>query len=163
MIEPSDLVFPNNAVKLISDRLATIDSDLFITKRPLRNTDPVQSIGVTAASWTPEEDSMEMKGVFTGSEPTISRYAITVQAFVRNTSEVEGLATHATLSRLVRTMLYRDTSLAVGLRTLSVVSGSYQETLRRWGIRNQRYFSNELNAQWLYLSTLDFWLETETV
>jgi hypothetical protein len=164
VISSDELVFPNNVVKLIADRVKpAIDADLYVAKRPLRNTDPTQSVGVSASSWVPNEDSLEMRGATAGQEPTISQYLISVQAFVKDMNEVNGLIVHAKLSKMVRTMLYRDATLAVGLRSLSVSAGLYQERVMRWGIRTQRYFSNELNADWLYLSILEFWLETETV
>lgn len=159
----SDLKFPNNVVVVLAERAKLLDPDLFVFKRPLRKTDPTQSIGFSAAMWSPDEDSKEMRGSALGQEPTISRYSVSVQAFVKHTVEEEGLGIHATLSKMVRTMLYRDTPLAVALRSLSEPAGPYTEKMMRWGIQTQRYFSNELNADWLYLSTLEFWFETETV
>ena len=155
--------FPNPVIDLIAQHGQALDADLFVVRRPLRNTDPPQSFGVAAANWFPDNESIEMKGVVTGSEPTISQYLVTVQAFVKHMDEVEGLAIHSTLSRMVRSMLYRDNDLIVGLRQLSVTTSTYTERMQRWGIRSQRYFSNELNATWLYLSTLEFWFETEMV
>lgn len=163
MIEANLDMFPNNAVELIAIRAASLDPDIHIEKRPLRNTDPTQSFGVSAAQWVPQDESLEIRGAIDGSEPTISQYTLMVQAFVKDADQVRGGATHATFAKMVRTMLYHDTPLAVGLRTLSVVVGSSTERMLKWGIRNQRYFSNELDATWLYLSTLEFWLETETV
>ena len=140
-----------------------IDGDLTILRRPIRPTDDSQSIGVSAATWTPDENSIEMKGTFTGQEPTISRYFLSIQGLIKHMDEIEGLAIHTTLSRRMRTMLYRDNVLAVGLRGLSVSTGDYTERMMRWGVRSARYYSNELNAVWVYLTTLEFWFETETI
>jgi hypothetical protein len=60
-------------------------------------------------------------------------------------------------------MLYGDQPLRVGLAALSVASGSSIERAQRWGIRQQRFSSNEIQGAFLYLSTLEFWLETETI
>ena len=96
-------------------------------------------------------------------EPTLQQYLITVQAFVKDMDEERGLATHSVLSKMIRSMLYRDDPLRVALGSLSVTTDNSIERTQRWGIRQQRYFSNELSGSWLYLSTLEFWLETETV
>lgn len=164
MITDTVPVFPNNIVDLLAERCALLDDELFVIKRPLRNSDPNQSIGISAALWTPDDDSQEMRGGNPGpSEPTLSRYTIAVQAFVKDMDEVRGLATHSVLSKLVRNMLYRDNPLRIGLSSLSTLQDGVTERARRWGIATQRYFSNELDGSWLYLSTLEFWLETETI
>lgn len=164
MITATEPVFPNNAVDLIATRCGLLDADLWITKRPLRESDPVQSIGVFGSQWNPAEDSYEMRGGAPSThEPTLSSYLIGVQAFVKDMDEEKGLATHSVLSKMIRAMLYRDAPLRLGLRSLSVVMDGSTERTQRFGIRTQRYLSNELQGSWLYLSTLEFWLETETV
>lgn len=164
MIVNNQNVFPNNAVEIITARTRLLDTDLFVIKRPLRESDPNQSAGVFAAQWLPEEDSYEIVGGPVGRhEPTLQRYFITIQAFVKDMDEERGLATHSVLSKMIRSMLYRDNPLRVALGSLSVTTDSSIERTQRWGIRQQRYFSNELSGSWLYLSTLEFWLETETV
>lgn len=164
MITPNEAVFPNNIVKLVAEHSQLIDPDLAVLKRPLRNTDPNQSVGVSASLWTPDDDSQEMRGGPYGpSEPTLSTYRISVQSFIKDMDEVRGLNAHSVLSKLVRNMLYRDHALRVGLASLSTSVSEVTERAQRWGIATQRYFSNELDGSWLYLSTLEFWLETETI
>jgi hypothetical protein len=157
-------VFPNNVVELVTSRTKMLDADLFVIKRPLRESDPNQSVGIFAAQWLPEEQSYEVIGAPQGHhEPTLQQYFTTVQAFVKDMDEERGLATHSVLSKMIRSMLYRDEPLRVALGALSVTTDGSIERTQRWGIRQQRYFSNELSGSWLYLSTLEFWLETETV
>ena len=156
-------VFPNNIVRLLQSRFSLEDPDLFITRRPLRSSDPGQSMGIFAAMWSPNEDSFEMRGGLAGwSEPTLQSYIVTVQSFITDMDEERGSAVSATLSKLIRDMLYRDEPLRVGLTALSSTSGNTVETLKRWRIRNQKFVSNELSGNWLYLSTLEIWIETET-
>ena len=81
---------------------------------------------------------------------------------MKDMDEMRGLSTHSTLAKLVRTTLYRDESLRVGLASL-VTTTSGTERLKRWGVNTQRLIANELSGQWLYLSTTEFWLETETI
>lgn len=61
---------------------------------------------------------------------------------------------------MVRSMLYRDASLRVGFPALSYTTGGVTERVMLWGVRGQRFISNEVNSSWLYLSTLDVWAET---
>jgi hypothetical protein len=164
VIDPTEPVFPNNIIDLVYTRAATIDSDLRRFRRPLRASDPSESFGVFAAQWNPNDRSYEMKAVASPgpNEPTLQRYLIAIQAFVKDFQEERGLAKHSVLSKHVRAMLYRDDPLRIGLATLSVtMSGSIERT-QRWGIRTQRFLSNEIDGNFLYLSTLEFWLETET-
>lgn len=164
MINDTVAVFPNNAVNLIQTRAQALDTDLFVVRRPLRESDNLQSVGVFGSQWNPDDNSFEMKGVPSGRhEPTLSHYLITVQAFVKDMDEERGLAVHSVLSKMVRSMLYRDNTLRVGLLALSVVMNGSTERAKRFGVNRQNFVSNELNGSWLYLSTLEFWLETETV
>ncbi|HEY6021685.1 MAG TPA: hypothetical protein VIY48_18005 [Candidatus Paceibacterota bacterium] len=162
-ISSNSTYFPYNAIDLMVPRFQTIDSGLYVCKRPLRESDPNQSVGVFAQQWMPNEDAYEMRGMSPSiHEPTLSSYIIGIQAFVKDADEERGAAVHATLSKTIRTMLYRDNTLRVGLRSLSAsVLGSLERTTR-FGIRTQRYLSNELSGSWLYLSTIEFFLETET-
>lgn len=163
MITPDNTIFPNNAVVLITDRVKLLDTDLAnaVFGRPLRNSDPNQCVGVFGSVWVPDQDSLEMRGFMPTQEPTLGRYIITVQSFVKDMEEERGLNTHNTLSRILRGMLYNDAPLRQSLATLSSTVGNSTERYKRSGVSQQRYFSNELQGQWLYLSILEFWLETE--
>ena len=160
MIDVDDTVFPNNVVLKLAERYATLDADLAILRRPLRNTDPMQSVGVYAAMWNPDPESMEIIGGGR-SEPTLQQYVISVQAFIRDGDEERGLAVHSVLSSLVRRVLYRDDTLRLALQGLSVETNGVTESLKRWRLLTQRYFNNDIDGQWIYLSTLELWMETE--
>lgn len=168
MLDIDDAVFPNNVVKWVAGAMTTIDADVAVVKRPLRNTDPMQSIGVSAQAWNPDDDSLEIQGIGTTQNPgpqmpTLQQYLIFVQGFVKDTEEERGLATHSVLAQRIRSVLYTNPDLQVVLANLSVDLGNgWTESVRRWGIRTVRYFSGEIDAQLLYLSTLEFWVQTET-
>ena len=163
MIYADATQFPYNAVDLMASRFQTLDADLYVAKRPLRESDPNQSIGVFGQQWMPNEESYEMRGLPQGlREPTLANYLLGIQAFVKDGDEERGAATHGTLSKLVRSMLVNDPTLRVGLRSLSVTTSGITERAQRFGVRTQRYLSNELSGSWLYLSTIELWLETET-
>lgn len=160
MIDDSTTVFPNNVVSLLAVRFQQIDADLTILKRPLRSSDPAQSLGIWGALWEPEEDSYEI-GHQSPGEPTFSRYHIGVQGFIKHGDEQAGLATHSVLSSLIRRVVYRDEPLRVALPQLVVSDGTFTERLMRWGVRTQRYMNNDIQGKFVYLSTLDLWVETE--
>lgn len=165
MISANSTFFPYNAIDKLALAFSDIDQDgdLVVLKRSLRESDPVQAIGIFASHWTPDNDSKEMKGVIGGaSEPTLSRYVISIQVYIKDMDEERGAAVHATLAKIVRAMLYRDTALHVALRALTASVAGSTESTRRFGVDTQRYLSNELQGSWLYLSIVDFWLETET-
>ena len=161
MISADDTIFPNNAVGLIQTRVTLLDADLFVTTRPLRNSDPNQSVGVFGSVWVPQEQSLEMRGTSPTQQPSLGRYTLTVQSFIKDMEEARGLSVHNTLSRRLRAMLYTDAPLRDSLAGLSSTVGGSTERTQRMGVSQQRYFSNELQGQWLYLSILEFWLETE--
>lgn len=162
MFSADENVFPNNIVEVVALRADLLDPDVTVLKRPLRNTDPVQSIGVFASQWIPNDDSKEFLGQAYATQPTLSTYRVAIQAFVKDQDEMRGLNTHAAMSRVLRNMLYTDQPLRVALSSLSSTLGATTEQSQRWGISQQRFFSNELSGNWLYLSILEFWLETET-
>lgn len=152
-------VFPNNAIELIWTRAKDLyEPDLNILRRPLRSTDGTQSIGVHPTDWVPDETSWE----FTSKEPTIQRYIIRIQALCKESDEEKGIAIHSVMSKAIRSLLYNDNPLQVGLDMLSVTMNGVTERIQRRGISRQRYLSNEINGLFVYLSVLDFYLETET-
>lgn len=167
MLNPDVIVcFPNNVVDMLATQLEDIELPLpsemekrvRIEKRPIRNTDYTQTVSIIPALWMPDMDSMEMQG--SRSEPTIQRYTILVEALVVDLDEERGLATHALLSSIVRLKLYRSIPIRVALPLLEVDLEGYRERLMRWGIHQQRFANNQLEKNFVFLSTLEFWFET---
>lgn len=165
MITAPEAVFPHNVVELVAIPLNAIDSDIQCFKRPLRNSDPQQSIGIHSQLWTPDDGSLEMLGADNTApqRPTLQTYTYAIQAFVKDADEARGLAIHSTLATAVRGVLYMHGPLRVALGQLKVEYENGQiEALKRWGVRTARFFSGEIESINLYLSTLEFWVETET-
>lgn len=161
MIDPTTPAFPNNIVNALALRLATVDpTDTTMFKRPLRHTDPSQSIGVFGALWVPEQESLEI-GHFPAGEPTLGVYQLGIQFFIKDGDEERGLASHSVFSALGRRVLYRDQQLRILLAALSVSDGTTREAARRWRVVNQRYMNNEIEGTFVYLSTIEFTLDTE--
>lgn len=162
MLSEDIVVYPNNVVALLVDRFKTLSPDFVIVPRRLRPTDANESVGVHAQQWAPDEDSYEVKGFLGASEPTLSRYLIVVEGFVKDTDEERGLVRHAVMAKLLRVMLYRDMTLRIALQTMSVEMFDSVERTGRYGIAGQQYISAEIQGSFLYLSTLEFWVETST-
>jgi hypothetical protein len=167
MITGDEIAFPSNIVDLLHTRFTLVDDDFFVIRRPLRAEDDTQSIGVFPSLWTPDPESYEMQGMPDGttpgsSEPTVGRYVVAIQSLVKDMDEERGLAKHSILSTIVRGILYRDASLKVALSTLNVEVAGVRERTLRWGVTAQRFINNEIgNNEWLFLSTVEFWLDTE--
>lgn len=163
MLSSDDTVFPANMVKWVGEAMKTIDPDIRVFRRPLRNTDPEQSIGVFAQMWTPDEETLEMQAIGHPAPqmPTVQHYTLGIQGFVKDSEEERGLNTHAALSSEIRKVVYTNEALQIILRDLKAEHTGYNEHMRRWGIRTARYFSGEINSVMLYLSTLEMWIETE--
>lgn len=165
MIDPtSEAVFPNNVVRCLEIVLPGIDPDVAVFPRPLRPSDPDHSIGVYAALWQPDEDSYEMKGIGSphASEPTLQTYQIGIQSLVKHGDSTVALAISSILNNRIRSVLYRNAPLAVALGSLYTDDGTVRESMRRWGVRSQRYMSNDIEGKFVFISVLDFWIETET-
>lgn len=161
MIDSTIPCFPNNIVSALALRLGTIDpSDTTMFKRPLRHSDPSQSIGIFGALWTPEPETLEM-GHYPQGEPTVGVYQLGIQFFIKDGDEERGLAAHSVFSTLGRRVLYRDQQLRVLLGALSVSDGITTEAARRWRVLNTRYMNNEIEGTFVYLSTVEFTLDTE--
>lgn len=149
--------FPTAIVDALAEQLALTTGVGKVMRRPLRPTDPDQSIGVTASDWVPNEQ------VIGQHDPAVGTYLFAIQAFVKHADEEEGRDDHTDLAQAIRAMLYRDLGLRVRLASLSHSADGLIERVQRWGVRQQRYASNEVDGQFLYLSTTEFWVETETV
>lgn len=171
MIEVDDAVFPNNIVKYVASAQSTGLEDVSVTdrvkvfQRPLRNTDPVQSVGVTANSSAGDPESIEMQGFEHPAPqmPTLQTYLFSLQAFVKDSVEERGLNVHSVLASRARMVLYTDPNLQVIFAALQADLGNgLTEKMSRWGVGTTRFYSNEIQGQFLFLSTLEFWVQTET-
>lgn len=151
-------VFPNNAIDLIVTRLGALYPTLTIKKRPLKHTDGPYAVGMFASDWFPDDNSIEMQS----REPTVQNYLVTIQGFVKSLTEEDGIASHSVMSKVVRSMLYTDNPLKVGLDALSVTMNGSTERIQRRKVGRQRYLSNEISGEFLYLSSIEYRIETET-
>lgn len=167
MIKPGDTEFPNNCIALLAARAQAYcdpnplagESAVQIYKRPLRTSDPTQSIGIFPSMKRPDNNSFE----FTSLEPTLKRYTVILQTVVQDTKEEDAISVHSILSNRLWRMLYRDSPLNMGLTALNVVADNSIERIQRRGVELQRYLSNEINGSFIQTAWIECWFETETV
>lgn len=170
MIQPDLNAFPNNVVEILYPRLKTIDADIPVLRRPLRDGDGQQAIGVFPTTWMPDESSFEMDGGLSiggqpiaASEASLSTYTIIVQGSVTDTNEEQGIGVHNVMAKWIRTLLARDPVLAVGLANLSHTMLGATERIQRRRIGVQRYLDNEIDGVFMFTSWLEYYVETEIV
>jgi len=160
MIDPSTPCFPQNFVNVVGPVIAAIDPDIVYLPRPLRPSDPNLSVGVYGTIWQPDEESYEI-GHHPSAEATLNTYQVGVQTLVKDGDSQRGLNINSILSYRIRTVLYRNEPLRLALGSLKVEDGTFKESMRRWGIRTQRYMSNDIEGSFVTTSVLDLWIETE--
>jgi hypothetical protein len=167
MISAADTEFPNNVIALLAARVpdfcdpspAPGTQQLKVFKRPLRTTDPTQTVGLFPAMKRPDNTSFEI----TSLEPTLKRYSVIMQTVVQDTDEAACISVHSILSNRLWRMFYRDSPLNIGLTALGVDANNSRERLQRRGIELQRYLSNEIQGTYIQTSWIECWFETETV
>ena len=158
-------VFPSNVVQIVVARLKQKYPRTGVLARPLRHTDPTQSIGVFPTEWMPDTDSYEFMQTpepRPAGHPTVQMYTINIQSFVKDMEAERGIRIHSLMSKAMRSLLYYDNPLAIGLQSLRVEMDGTAEVLQRRTIIRQKYISNEIDGAFLYLSTLQYSIETET-
>ena len=152
--------FPDNVIRVIEPKMVAIDTDMTVVRRPLRPSDPNQAIGLFPTLWMPNEESYEI-GHSTPHEPTIHEYQIGVQGLIKHGDEVIGLSIHSLLAMYIRRVLYKDQNLRNDITSLVVASGGLVERTRRWTARLQRYMNDEVEGQFVFVSTCEVIVETE--
>lgn len=159
MAQPTITGFPSNVVETVKPQLLKFMPDHVVVARPVRFMDPERTIGIYVVDWTPLDSSHEIGR----EEPTLARYLYRVQNMVKAADEEYGKEIFAFDSKSVRVVLYRDTTLAVSLATLTDEALGTREVLKRWGVGKQRFLNTELQSQFTFVAQTDFWVETESI
>lgn len=151
--------FPNNVVLILAEEFKKIPPlDTYaVLKRPLRPSDPSLAVAVAASMWEPEDYEVGQP------DPSLSRYVFALQCMIKHGEEQEGLAAHAALSKMIRDQFHRNPAIRARLGMLNKVSGPVIERVGRFWITRQQFISQELNREFLYVSALELWVETETI
>lgn len=155
----SDIGFPENVVVELEAAFAQHMSDFVVIPRPLRRMDPARSIGLFVFNWHPIADSHQIGQ----QEPALNRYDYRIQLLVKASDETQARSIFGSATKSVRAILYRDRDLAVRLLGLIEEILGSRETLKRYGVTRQSFANNDINGQFIYLTTTEFWVETEVV
>ena len=156
----ADTPFPDNILDELQVTMAEYMTEFAILRRPLRHTDPAQSLGIFAADWTPNQDTIQMGPQ---REPVVATYDLRIQLLIKATDEVTGRSMFGLSSKTLRAILYRDPDLVVRLTALTETILGTRETVKKFGVRRQRFLNNELQGRLMWLATTDLWLETESL
>lgn len=150
------------AVQRLDEILNTPESPRVILARQLRPTDPPRSISFYPVDLAPDQESMEIDGSGV-PEPTLQKYNYRAQTLVKHANEMEGRALSSQDSKFLVAILYRDSELRLRLTAIVESLLGSTERVKRHGVVRQRYLNNELQGNFIYLSTTDLWVETEVV
>jgi len=146
---------------LMKVNLGKLDGVENVVLRNLNSVDANGTLGIALDSWEPREWEMGGAGY---PEPSIQRYILSVQHFLKYGSREDGERIHREVAKAVRLMLYHDPDFQVSLRSLSVQEASRKERMLRFNVTEQRYASNEAGTStFLFLSATTIEIETETV
>ena len=151
--------FPQNVIDAILPSVAELMPGYEVLQRPLRHLDPDQSLGIFPADWTPNQETVQMGDQ---AEPAIAVYEFRIQVLIKASDEEMGRALFALACKSIRVMLYRDAALIVRLQALNETLLGTVESMKRYGVRRQRFLNNELQGRLMWLATTDFFLETES-
>jgi len=162
MLDPLSPCFPNNAVEVMVPYFDQINSDIDVVRRPLRPSDADHMIGIFPALWMPWGDEAYEMGHPNPGEPTLQQYQIGIQGLIKHGDSVVGLALHSILANLIRTVLYKNAFLRQAIGGLSVSVGGVTERVRKWEPRVQRYIGNEVEGNFIFVSTAEVMIMTET-
>lgn len=150
--------FPANIAWVLSCGLERMEPVKSVVRRPLRPSDPNQTAGVVTMDWTAEGYEIG------GPEPTVSAYTFRLQYLVKMVGDEQGaMLLHAKGSKTIRAMLYRDTELGLQLRSLTETQAGRTERVKKYDVRAQRFVSNEIQGNFIYLSSLDVVVQVETI
>jgi hypothetical protein len=176
---PDSTAFPGNVVSVLAEYFKNLDGDLMVTRRPVRTSDEVQTIGVFATDWDDNRDSQEMNGLLGqniqpgmfptdipvlpgASMGTLGVYSITIQGLVTHTDEEEGIGAHSAMAKRIRVAVADDPNLRLALQPLTSSFGSKTERMQKWEVPRQRFLANEAEGTWIYLSVTELRITTET-
>lgn len=156
---PSSPGFPMNVVAELKTAFEEHMPDHTVLERAIRPVDPNRVIGLFAVDVVPQQPTAQIGQ----REPAVNAYNYRIQNFVKHSDEILGKAWFSFDAKTIRAVLYRDHSLALRLAALTEEILGTREVAKRWGVSRQRFLSNEIQGQFVYLAQTDFWLESESI
>lgn len=154
----SATAFPANIIDTLVGFYETTDGVTTVLKRPALPSDPDGTFFAFSDNWVPLDYEIGAAG------PTIARYACHFGFLTKTFDKEGGREAHSIISKNIRVMLYHDQTLRLRLQQLKESMLGITERVQRYGVTQQRFYANDLpQAQFLYVSAIDLWVETETV
>ena len=133
-----------------------------VKRRTIRDTDANMSIGVVAAYMQPREDAQG--GYQIGQpDPHLHQHRIEVWSLAKNYDEEAGAQQHSVLARNVRRMMAGNRELHAILAQNEDVYEGRTERFARLIFERQRFFANEIAAQFHFLAVTEIVIETENI
>lgn len=150
----TDPAFPQNIVDTLATSFATVTGVDHIEKRELEPGHANGSVGIFAVNWVPLDWEI-------GAAETRGKYYVYFQTINKDIERDKGAAESSKLVKSLRLMVYRSKPLQVALAGLSETILGATERALRWGVQEQRYQSNVIRGEFIFVSATQFWLETE--
>lgn len=155
--------FPGNIITVIKSAVDTkmeLPDGLTCLGRPLRTTDGNGATGIFPVNRRADQDS-----IFIGGGPpipTLRRYEFRIHQLVKHTNEEDGREQYSQVAEDLWNMLYHDRDLHVALQQLVETSGTRKQRFQKAGIAQQNFLNNEINKQFIFLVSTEYWVETQT-
>lgn len=160
MLDGDEAVFPNVIVDLFFDRIPQTLPVQAVFKRPMRASDLDQSIFVYSSNWRPDSNTYEIGG----HGPSVEKYEIGMQALIKDTDRDRGANRLGVLSELLRTFVYSDEELRLGLGQLSTSFGGKTKKVQKTVVTKQNYFvATPKSRQFLYLSEMTLTVDVQII
>lgn len=175
---PTTPFYPFNVVLAVADAVQSIAphtsgtnpdtglpyrDGLRVERRRLLDSDASETVGVFPTVWDPDDNSVEMRGLPVPIA-TVQRYPILIQSWVVEGDEMVAIRTHSYLSTRIRLELQTNADLFMALRTPAMtveLPGGMKESVLRWGVEAQSHLSARRESAFGYLSTTEFWVDTQ--
>ena len=133
--------------EVLAKHLKGVDGVEHVYKRELRVTDPSNSMMIQTFDWTPMDWAMGQPAL-----PCRSVYTTNIQTLVKHTDEQAARYKSKGLTKALRLMLHTDGNLLTELLSLTDDSFGITERISKVRVLNQRYFSDEEQGVFGYVS-----------
>lgn len=151
-----DGVFPGEVTEVLKEYVAKLGKVNQTFGRPLRPEDANCSAGVFCLDWRPLD--MQIGANF----PILAAYDFEIQYLVKHVQQEQAIREHSHGSKNIRAMLYRDSELRVRLGQLTETTFGVVERFQKIDVTRQAFSGNEWNSNFLYLSSVNVTIETES-
>lgn len=153
--------FPQAALDALVPFMTRIDGIKTVVQRPVDQKDGSETLGIFVLGWEPIEYEMIGSNL---PMPSLTEHEIFLQYVVKSTDEIAARQKYRKVAKSLRLMLYRDESLRDSFGQLVDQDPSgILERVRNWKVRRQRFASDEIEGDFVYMSVTELVLTTEVI